>query len=244
MHQQGGASVILTQSQNGFANVALVEVTTDGETGQVLGRFSNGIVRELGQRSHTILEIPNPNNGDGNTNNPSTVQAEQRGVWTVGQLGTWHVKIDSNSDEPMAVMDMMSANRSPWASTTKFRFAQGHNSAKTEPLTIPDNQRLVIEHISLSSNVEALLRNWDEQKVTGAIHVMLDDQPVRHHMGISETFVTRYQDGNKRIKQVISEPMRIYADPGSQIQLDIARSYFNREQTGTISLSGYLEPVP
>ncbi len=243
MLQQGGASVILSLFQDGYSNGVLTQSTIDKASGQVIGHFSNGQVRILAQLSPTVFDIPNPQNDDEPTNS-STVQAEQRGVWTVGQLGTWHVKIDNDHNQPMAVRDMTRAQRSPWASTAKFKFDEGHNGTKIEPLAIPEGQRLIIEHISLSSNVDALLRNWDEQKVTGTIQVMLNDQPIRHHMGISETFLTHYQDGSKRLKQVISEPTRIYADPGSQIQLDIARSYFNREQTGSISLSGYLEPGP
>ncbi len=255
MHQQGGASVLLTQTQNGYANGVLTASTINQESGQVIGRFSNGQIRILGQLSPTIFDIPKgkrerrqnrerrKKQNRRNATNPDTVQAKQSGVWTVGQLGTWHVKIDSDYTQPMAVMDMMAAKQSPWATMTGFTFDEGHNNAKTETLTIPENQRLVIEHISLLSDAEGLLKNWDDQKVTASIQVMLDNKPIIHHMGISETFVTRYQSGKKRIKQVISEPIRIYADPDSQIQLHIARSYFIHEQTGTISLSGYLEPV-
>ncbi|WP_447968370.1 flagellar hook protein FlgE [Nitrospira sp. M1] len=48
MLQQGGGSVILTQSQNGFANGTLAG-TSIGEDGTLLGRFSNGTTRNIGQ---------------------------------------------------------------------------------------------------------------------------------------------------------------------------------------------------
>ncbi|GJL53259.1 MAG: flagellar hook protein FlgE [Nitrospirales bacterium] len=48
MLQQGGGSVILTQSQNGFANGTLAG-TSIGEDGILLGRFSNGTTRNIGQ---------------------------------------------------------------------------------------------------------------------------------------------------------------------------------------------------
>ncbi|GJL66441.1 MAG: flagellar hook protein FlgE [Nitrospirales bacterium] len=48
MLQQGGSSVILTQSQNGFSNGTL-SGTSIGEDGTLLGRFSNGTTRNIGQ---------------------------------------------------------------------------------------------------------------------------------------------------------------------------------------------------
>ncbi len=57
MLQQGGASVILTQSQNGFANGTLAG-TSIGEDGTLLGRFSNGTTRNLGQVLLTRFSNP------------------------------------------------------------------------------------------------------------------------------------------------------------------------------------------
>ncbi len=54
---QGGASVILTQSQNGFANGTLAG-TSIGEDGVLLGRFSNGTTRNLGQVLLTRFSNP------------------------------------------------------------------------------------------------------------------------------------------------------------------------------------------
>ncbi|MGB0909855.1 MAG: flagellar hook protein FlgE [Nitrospirales bacterium] len=57
MLQQGGTSVILTQSQNGFANGTLAG-TSIGEDGILLGRFSNGTTRNLGQVLLTRFSNP------------------------------------------------------------------------------------------------------------------------------------------------------------------------------------------
>ena len=57
MLQQGGSSVILTQSQNGFANGTLAG-TSIGEDGSILGRFSNGTTRNLGQVLLTRFSNP------------------------------------------------------------------------------------------------------------------------------------------------------------------------------------------
>ena len=57
MLQQGGSSVILTQSQNGFANGTLAG-TSIGEDGTILGRFSNGTTRNLGQVLLTRFSNP------------------------------------------------------------------------------------------------------------------------------------------------------------------------------------------
>ena len=57
MLQQGGPSVILTQSQNGFANGTLAG-TSIGEDGTLVGRFSNGTTRNLGQVLLTRFSNP------------------------------------------------------------------------------------------------------------------------------------------------------------------------------------------
>ncbi|MCA9473908.1 MAG: flagellar hook protein FlgE [Nitrospirales bacterium] len=57
MLQQGGSSVILTQSQNGFANGTLAG-TSIGEDGTISGRFSNGTTRNLGQVLLTRFSNP------------------------------------------------------------------------------------------------------------------------------------------------------------------------------------------
>ena len=57
MLQQGGNSVILAQSQNGFANGTLAG-TSIGEDGTILGRFSNGTTRNLGQVLLTRFSNP------------------------------------------------------------------------------------------------------------------------------------------------------------------------------------------
>jgi len=57
MLQQGGTSVILTQDQNGFANGTLAG-TSIGEDGTLLGRFSNGTTRAIGQVLLTRFSNP------------------------------------------------------------------------------------------------------------------------------------------------------------------------------------------
>ncbi|GJL63625.1 MAG: flagellar hook protein FlgE [Nitrospirales bacterium] len=57
MLQQGGSSVILTQDQNGFANGTLAG-TSIGEDGVLLGRFSNGTTRAIGQVLLTRFSNP------------------------------------------------------------------------------------------------------------------------------------------------------------------------------------------
>mgnify|MGYP000616215305 CR=1 FL=1 len=255
MLQQGGPSVLLTQSQDGHSIGVLSGVSTDETTGKILGWFSNGQVRELGQLQPTLVDIPDMKNVDlrnrhrrkrhnGNpTTNSSIVQAQQSGTWTVGQLGTWHVKIDSNQDTPMAVMDMMTAKRSPWAKTTKFQIENGQTNISTLSFTTPQSQRLVIEHISLMSTYIGELGGRTDLNMSATIHVTLHDQPVIHHIGISDSFITKRHD-NQLVKYVLSKPFRIYADPGSQLKFTVERNYFNQTQNGTMSLSGYLEPMP
>ncbi|MGB0911929.1 MAG: hypothetical protein ACPGYT_16335, partial [Nitrospirales bacterium] len=190
--QQGGASVILTLSQDGYSNGVLTQSTIDKASGQIIGHFSNGQIRILAQLSPTVFDIPEDkkdkrkrrhnrtrqkNHDRRNNTDSDMIQAQQSGVWTVGQLGTWHVKIDSDHNQPMAVMDMMKAKRSPWSAMRGFTFDEGRNSTNQGPLTIPENQRLVIEHVSLFSNVKGRQQHWDEQKISGYIQVTLNDKP-------------------------------------------------------------------
>ena len=58
MIQQGGNSVLLTLTQDGFSNGTLVG-TSIGENGVILGRFSNGTSRNLGQVALTRFTNPN-----------------------------------------------------------------------------------------------------------------------------------------------------------------------------------------
>ncbi|MGB0911575.1 MAG: hypothetical protein ACPGYT_14525 [Nitrospirales bacterium] len=247
--------MILSQFQNGYGKGVLIKSNIDHTSGAVIGHFSNGQVRVLAQLKPTIFDVPTPNKPKGRSHNhhrkrhhdnkqanPDTVQAKQSGVWTVGQLGTWHVKIDSSSNEPMAVMDMTKSKQSPWAKTTEFQIPDGQIRANPLSLTTPGNQRLVIKHISFESTAHVQIHERRDPKMTAAIQVMLNDQPVMHHIGVSDTLVTRWQ-GKERVKHVLSKPFQIYVDPGSEIKLEIERSYFNTMQNGMISLSGYLEPV-
>ena len=243
MLQQGGHSVLLSLSQDGYANGVLVGVSTDETTGKIIGRFSNGIIRELGQLQPTIFDIPGTKEDDGNnTPNSTTIQAEQSGLWTVGQLGTWHVKIDSTQDNPMAVLDMANAQKSPWAKSTKFQIEDGQTNTNALNLNTPQSQRLVIEHISLMSTYVGQVNGRTDLNMSATIQVMLHDQPIIHHIGISDNVVTKRQN-SQLVKHVMSKPYRIYADPGTQIKLNIERNYYNQAQNGTISLSGYVEPV-
>ncbi len=257
MLQQGANSALLTLSQDGFPG-GIFDGIIVAESGEIIGRYSNGQTKVLGQALSTVARHPNKEkhthhtrdrnyrkkrNDLANREFSGTTNAVQQSIWTVGQFGAWHVNIDNNSDHPVAVKDVSLAKITPWAHTQSFLFQHDKFSAEEVFLTVPTGRRLVIQHLSLQATVLGRLMNTDVPQVMASMHTTFNASPITYQLGLSDMF--RIDKGDtQEVRHILSKSIRLYADNDTLVRIAIDRNFEGNQQEGTISMTGYLEDTP
>ncbi|MCA9469294.1 MAG: hypothetical protein KC643_28155 [Nitrospira sp.] len=258
MVQQGSEMLIFSLSQNGYSH-GTNSGTSVEDDGKIIQYFSNGQTLVVGQllkdpvppprerlpRHHDAKKGPG---WDGWPSHapvafPDTLKAEQSGVWSVGQLGAWRVNVDNDPSRPLAVHDVSSSPRTPWGRMLSFEFSPDRWSTGDITFHVPSSHRLHLKHVSLNSNLTGRWHGGKNGNIIAWVQTTFDGNPIRYDLGLSEVFRAD-DEGLRQVRYILSKPLSLYADAGTEVNIVVERNFNGPSQIGTVSLIGNFEDIP
>ena len=171
---------------------------------------------------------------DVNVVNTPTVEAIQMGDWTV--------TVDNVGTNPVPVLDVDNPARQRFADTVVASLAfDSYTSSSITTVTVPANKILVIEHVSLISQIFFRASQTTPQ-LTFHLNVETNGISFSHSLGLADRVPTpELADDGHFFSQ--SQPVRLYADPNSTVELQAFRNFHNRidnkNQVVSVVISGH-----
>jgi hypothetical protein len=162
---------------------------------------------------------PLPVIGSVNLDGTPTVQLSPGAIVEARQAGEWNVDIDRV--------------RVPLQRAQSFVVPDGALQGSGDPLLVPAGHRLIIEQVTALAFSNAI--NPDQRWRFLSVETMVDGVVAVHH------FPFAFDGFNA---SVVSQQVRLYADPGSQITLRSGRNFTSGNFDTHATISGYLIPVP
>lgn len=195
------------------------------------GAYSSQAAPGPPQQDVNVINNPDhpvPTRAQGTTAINGTVQAEQSGNWNVAITGTPTVQLGNTSDNPVWVRDVDNPARQPFSQNLTLTLPQGQQLGLIG-FQVPDGKRLVIEFISANSEVPA-----------GEKDVFLI-QALANSIGYTHYLTATYQANFSGFDSfVISQPIRMCADPSTTVRFQLVRSAATDNGGFTFNVSGYL----
>ncbi len=175
-----------------------------------------------------------------NVVNTPTVQLS--GTSSVQVSGTTNVHVQNDSTAPVIVQDVSAPKRTPFQASATFPDQPFTDSGTaTGTIAVPAGKRLVIEHVSGRGVVP--IRDTDPYFYF-TISTTVGGVSIEHPMDVPKPF--NFQCGGclNGVNSVhaISQEMKLYADPGSTIQISVlAFNPIGNIISISFAVSGYLE---
>ncbi len=152
----------------------------------------------------------------------------------VGIAGTASVQITNNPSEPVPVRDAATANRTPFQTAATVQLQDGFESGASF-VAVPAGKRLVIEYTSAAGFAPP------GQKLIFSLFTETDD-------GIHPTTITQhyllstpYGSFGNADAFLAGQVVKLFADPGTSLELFASRSASSGTATVFFSISGYFE---
>ena len=148
-----------------------------------------------------------------------------------GSLGCTKVTIVNTASEPVPMFDVDNPARHPFQETLVKILSPGEANGGSS-LTVPAGKRLVIEYVSGEANATPGQGLWLSIITTiGGGADYREFNLVVHPSGISNV-------------QIVSQPLRAFANPGTLVTGSIKRSDVTGQVLVSFTISGYLVDVP
>jgi hypothetical protein len=189
--------------------------------------------------------IPKPAT-DVNVVNTPTVQLA--GTSTVQVSGTTNVKVQNDSTSPIPVQDVSGKKRVPFQINQSFPptpFADPTQFEASVPVTVPAGKKLTIEHVSVRAETP-----FGAQTPTFvfSISTTVGGVTVRHFLDVPQAFAFGCGGclNGTHSYNLVSQEMKLYADPGPTIQVIAQFIQPGNGNTFDINfaISGFLEDAP
>lgn len=183
---------------------------------------------------------PVPTTAQGITSIAGTVQAEQGGSWNVGITGTPTVQVANPASAPLLTRDVDRPATQPFLHACTASGA-GPNvlSGTSVADLVPAGKRLVIEYVSAAATAlpgqVVLVKIKITRPPISGVPVSFDHHLVATPQG---TFLTD-------AVFVVSQPVRMYADPATDLRLEceVAQDSLSGDLTLNMTISGHLVDV-
>ncbi len=171
---------------------------------------------------------------DVNVVNTPTVDANQ--------MGDWNVTIDNVGTNPVPVLDVDNPARQRFADTVVASLAfDSYTSSSITTVTVPANKILVIEHVSLISQIFTRTTQ-SSPHLTFHLNVETNGISFSHSLGRADQFLTPELADDGAFFS-LCQPVRLYADPNSTVELQAFRNFQNRidnkNQVVSVVISGH-----
>jgi len=156
---------------------------------------------------------------------------------TVG-IGSFANTVKVDTTNPLPVTDVDNPARHPFAFSVPLTDQTWgvDNATKLVTVHVPDNERLVIEQVS----VLALLWRATDQSLRVIVSTRADGHFSAYHFGGTDVSQVLSSDN-----YIASSLIRMYADPGTDVSIFAIRgNHSSASDTADVNLSGYLVSVP
>ena len=161
-------------------------------------------------------------------------------VNVVGGAIAADVTVVNDGTNPVPVLDVDSPARQPFAVDVTLTFEPTDVSTQDFSTTVPADKILVIEHVTLRSvtsfspvPADAALSFTISMSTNGSFNAHFFSLPDKHVI---------FTGGNNFLF-TLSQPVRLYADPNSIVNLDVRRNFTNNvnmnDQIVEVSISGH-----
>jgi hypothetical protein len=139
---------------------------------------------------------------------------------------------------PLAVFDVDNA-RQPFQRDDALDFGNGGPRGLVDfgIAVVPVNKRLIIEHVSVAGN--SFPSNSSQKFNKFSLKTSVNGSDANHYFGWND----QGSDGGNGWNQVISESVRLYADPGTTVRYSMDRSTNLIQSHIQVSISGYFVDV-
>ncbi len=143
-----------------------------------------------------------------------------------------HAPAVAQAVEAMLVKDADHPARQPFQAESRRRvFGFGRFSSVLA--RVPDGKRLVIEYVS------AWITNYGSADAVFEIHTVQDGNSVRHMIPLPPPFTSGFETN-----YVAGQPVRLYADPGTEVAAAVSLDGFREATDISVALSGHLVNLP
>ena len=177
---------------------------------------------------------PLPVTGDVNIGNTPTVNAQQSGSWNVGINGMPTVKVD-NTANPLFVRDVDNPASQPFQAATSFGIAAQQIRGGGVLTTVPLGKRLVIEHVSVRARVQPNQKLAEAEILIAVANNNNGGHPIDYYFALND-------QGDNLF--MANQQVRLYADPGTEVQVAATRNASDGSGFVYFSISGYFVDVP
>lgn len=152
-------------------------------------------------------------------------------------MGTPDVNVANTAATPVLVREVDNAAMQPFQQELLLSTPDGLLGAGDE-FTLPDGKRLVIEFVSFDGTWPA--GQHTTRLFIGVCNASGNSCPASFHL--APAFETTEFGGN--VFFAASSMTRLYADPGTEVSVDVRRNTTGGTGLASVAISGYLVGVP
>jgi hypothetical protein len=192
----------------------------------------------LAQQLHEVLVV--------NTSaNPVPVALQ--GTPNVG-LDPQHsiVRVATSLIDPLEIRDVSDGVKAVVQASADVTIVDGATNGLAAIYTVPEGKRLVIEHVSASGSIES--PSVPDRNMLFAIETVAGGKSKWHALITSKdgafSVVVSPEESTTFVYFTASQPMRLYADPGTKVYFHVSRSYiYGPMASAGMTISGYLVDI-
>lgn len=159
------------------------------------------------------------------------------------------VNVTNDANSPVPIVVQNDNINEPIHATHTFNLNNTGGSL-TKLLDVPSNKRLVITYASLA--VESQFGNPFNYPQGSIASLALSTElttggstpRVKHSIGMTPTSLINQGNFSEVTVGAIGKEVHLIADPGSTVDVIVARNYIAADEDVTATIVGYLEPLP
>ncbi len=157
------------------------------------------------------------------------------------------VRVASSLIDPLEVRDVSDGVKAVVQASADVTIVDGATDGLAAIYTVPEGKRLVIEHVSASGSIES--QSVPDRNMLFAIETVAGGKSKWHALITSKdgafSVVVSPEEFTTFVRFTASQPMRIYADPGTKVYFHVSRSYiYGPTASAGMTISGYLADLP
>jgi hypothetical protein len=157
------------------------------------------------------------------------------------------VRVASSLLDPLEVRDVSDGVKAVVQASVDVSIGDGATTGSGDVYTVPEGKRLVIEQVSAFGSIES--GSVPDGNMLFAIETVAGGKSKWHALITSKdgafSVVVSPEEFTTFVRFTASQPMRLYADPGTKISFHVTRSYiYGPRASAGMTISGYLADLP
>jgi hypothetical protein len=157
------------------------------------------------------------------------------------------VRVASSLIDPLEIRDVSDGLKAVVQASADVSIGDGATEGLATLYTVPEGKRLVIEQVSASGSIES--QSVPDRNMLFAIETVAGGTSKWHALITSKdgafSVVVSPEESTTFVYFTASQPMRVYADPGTKVYVHVRRSYiYGPMASAGMTISGYLVDLP